>query len=125
MSYSLNDETLDSLNSFVMVYLSKESKSKFIQLMNELRDRKLDLSKFSELLKVEYGYNKKIDIESEVRKMCNFSQYVRNEAKLEFAIEQLQKRMKKHNLTLLEAMEDLDYDLKDYEFYKKELNVVA
>ena len=30
--------------------------------MNELRDRKLDLSKFSELLKVEYGYNKKIDI---------------------------------------------------------------
>lgn len=125
MSYSLNDETLDSLNSFVMVYLSKESKSKFIQLMNELRDRKLDLSKFSELLKVEYGYNKKIDIESEVRKMCNFSQYVKNEARLEFAIEQLQKRMKKHNLTLLEAMEDLDYDLKDYEFYKKELNVVA
>lgn len=125
MSYSLNDETLDSLNSFVMVYLSKESKSKFIQLMNELRDRKLDLSKFSELLKVEYGYNKKIDIESEVRKMCNFSQYVKNEARLEFAIEQLQKRMKKHNLTLLEAMEDLDYDLKDHEFYKKELNVVA
>lgn len=108
-----------------MVYSSKESKSKFIQLMNELRDRKLDLSKFSELLKVEYGYNKKIDIESEARKMCNFSQYVRNEARLEFAIEQLQKRMKKHNLTLLEAMEDLDYDLKDYEFYKKELNVVA
>lgn len=112
-------------NSIVMVYLSKESKSKFIQLMNELRDRKLDLSKFSELLKSEYGYNKKINIESEVRKMCNFSQYVKNEARLEFAIEQLQKRMKKHNLTLLEAMEDLDYDLKDYDFYKKELNVVA
>lgn len=109
-----------------MVYLSrKESVNEFIQTFNDLRDRKLSMNKFKTQLKEEYNYELDDKTESEVSSMCNFSQYVREEAKIEERLETLQKRMKKHNFTLKEAMEDLDYDLKDYEFYKKELNVIA
>ena len=121
------DETLIRKNEIIMVYLSRKSTSKLIQLLNELRDGTFKFEKFYETLTNDYGYKNKIDREKEVIQMYEYGQYVINkgieQGKLEFAIEQLQKRMKKMNFSLEEAMIDLDYDMKDYDFYKSRLNL--
>ena len=128
------NEELINKNEIIMVYLSrKESVNEFIQTFNDLRDRKLDMNKLKTQLKEEYNYEFDDKTEREVNQMCNFSQYVKEEGRLEGKIEgkieerlnSLRKIMKKYNLTLKDAMNDLEYDLNDYELYKEKLNMVA
>lgn len=110
-------------NEIIMVYLSKESNDSFIQLMNDLRDRKIDFIKFRNDLKEEYDYQLDEKAEKEVTLMCNYGQYVRNEGKLEgreeTILQNLRSLMMNMNWTLLEAMSALNISHEYLSKYEK------
>lgn len=118
-------------NEIIMIYLSKESQSDFIQTLNHLRDRIFDVEKYKFLLENKYGYQFDKKTESEVIDMCNFSQYVRNEGKLEGKLEGIKEAtllsikniMKNFHVDALTAMKSLEIDVKDYSEYLDMLEV--
>ena len=111
-------EEVYNKNEIIMVYLSKDrSVSEFIQTFNDLRDRKLSMKQFKTQLKENYDYELDNKTESEVSSMCNFSQYVKEEGKIEALIEAIKNIMKNFNVDALTAMKSLEIEEKDHPFY--------
>ena len=115
------DKELIQKNEIIMVYLSRKSKSKFIQLFNDLRDHKFDMNEFYETLKIDYGYNKTIERESEVTQMCDYGQYVKNKGEFEATLKHIRNIMKNFNVNELAALQSLEIEEKDYPLYLEAL----
>ena len=131
------NKTLIRKNEIIMVYLSHKSKSKFIQLFNELRDGIFKFDEFYETLKNDFGYEKRITREKEVTQMCDYGQYVINKGLklgmkqgIEQGIEQgiflatlknIKNIMKNLNIDEIVAMQSLEIEEKDYPIYLEAL----
>ena len=101
-------EELYNKNVMIMVYLSKEkSMNEMIQIFNDLRDRKLNMNQFKMHLKEEYDYELDDKTESEVNQMCNFSQYVKEEGKIETLLDVIQNLVKNTNVDKITAMKSM------------------
>ena len=120
------NEEIYNKNEIVMVYLSKESSNSFIQLFNDLRDRKLNMNEFKTQLKEEYNYELDDKIESEVNQMCNFSQYVKEEGRLEGRLEGIDTTMIQNIINMMDSfklsidqvMDGMKLSIQDKEKYR-------
>ena len=105
-------------NEIIMVYLSKEkSMNEFIQTFNDLRDRTLSIDKFKAQLKEEYDYELDDKTESEVNQMCNFSQYVKEEVKIETLLDVIRNLVKNTNVDKITAMKSMGIKEEEFPIY--------
>ena len=125
-------------NEIVMVYLSQgKTENEFIQMMSDIKNKNVHYEEFKNKLANKYGIAIDDQAILEVKQMCNYGSYVFNEGKnegklegiiegkIEAILELIKNKMNKKNLDVIQAMEELDIDEKDYDLYLPHLTMIA